>query len=75
MFQGARYRAWSVVNDGRLAAEKSAKTTFAHARNGRGGSASRRSARPVAVHGVGDKNSDTDDAEERGNCIQHGNDP
>jgi hypothetical protein len=43
--------------------------------NGRSGSARGRSARPVAVDGVGDKYSDTDDAEERGNCIQHGNDP
>jgi outer membrane immunogenic protein len=34
-----------------------------------------RSARPVAVDGVGDENTDADNAEERGDCIQHGEDP
>lgn len=33
------------------------------------------SARPVAVDGVGDKNTGADNAEERSDCIQHGEDP
>jgi hypothetical protein len=33
------------------------------------------SARPVAVDGVGDEYTGADDAEERGDCIQHGEDP
>jgi hypothetical protein len=54
---------------------KNARRGSARPRNGRSYSARGRSARPVAVDGVRDENSDTDDAEERGNCIQHGNDP
>ena len=43
--------------------------------NSAAASARGRSARPVAVDGVSQENSDADDAEERSNCIQHGNDP
>lgn len=34
-----------------------------------------RLARPVTVDGVGNKNAGAHDAEKRGDCFQHGNDP
>jgi hypothetical protein len=58
--------AWWIAH---MAAERSIGPSFGD-QSGRG-----LSARPVAVDGVGDENTGADDAEERGDCIQHGEDP
>jgi hypothetical protein len=55
-------------------AKTALKPSVNHGTWGRGEGGERLLARPIAVDGMGEENTGADDAEQRGDCIQHGND-